>query len=549
MNHQGTKAQRVAAIRSSVPNYWRLGVLVVTVFFSRGAFANTDYKKWLNEEVVWIISHAEREQFEKLKDDAARTDFIEEFWRRRDPTLSTARNEYKEEHYRRLAYATQRFQEGIPGWKTDRGRIYILHGKPDEEHFMTSRSTISPTRDVPSTQRTPNTFVWAYHSNENARYYKGEILLIFQPTSGLSRQDFVLGESQTAQEKADQLSRQFGPAADQNWMEADVRYRLIVAGPPALVNAKGAELPTSGGGELAKYVEDLFRSPGELVEERQKEIVRRERSRVELRSSVKSSISYRTLPIEVSEKVFYRSSGDWLIPISVDLPAENLRDGKVDLYAALLGADGKLFDEFLDSVEIQGEQLRRSEQDRLHYFNTFSAPSGEYTLKVVVREADGKRTGYHETTLHLDAASPAKLKLSPLMLANRVELLPDGVSSEAGTSGSASPGNAIVFNGARLLPNPAKTFRSGENLFLYFQVWVPGSGKEISVNANFIQDGQIVRRLAPRMLAKTDSPCIEYGTVIPLANFAPGNYTLQIQALDHTSKKYDIQRSDFSVSK
>ncbi|HEV8130225.1 MAG TPA: GWxTD domain-containing protein [Acidobacteriota bacterium] len=513
------------------------------------AFAKIDYKKWLNEEVVWIISKTEREQFGQLKDDGARDAFIEEFWRRRDPTPSTARNECKEEHYRRLAYATQAFQEGIPGWKTDRGRIYILHGKPDEEHFMTSRSTISPTRDVPSTQRSPNTITWAYHSNENARYYRGEMILVFQPASGLSRQDFVLGESQTAQEKAEQLSRHFGPAADQNWMEADVRYRLIVAGPPALVNAKGAELPTSGGGELAKYVEDLFRSPGEFLEDKQTEIARRERSRAELRSSVKSSISYQMLPMEVSENAFYRSSGDWLVPILVDLPAKNLRNGKIDLYAALLRTDGKLFDEFLDSVEVQSEQLRQSGQERLHYFNTFSAPSGEYTLKVVVREADGKRTGYRETALRLDSGSPAKVKLGPLLLTNRAEVLANGNSGDAATPASAPAGNAIVFNDARLLPNPAKRFRNDESLFLYFQVWVPRSAKDISINANFILEGQIIKRLAPRILENRNSPCIEYGTVVPLTNFAPGNYILQIQALDHASKNYDIQRSNFSVNK
>src|SRR2546428_8690677 len=211
-------------------------------------------------------------------------------------------------------------------------------------------------------------------------------------------------------------------------MAADVRYRLIVAGPPALVNAKGAELPTSGGGELAKYIEDLFRSPGEFVEERQKEIDRREHSRLELRGSVRSTISYQMLPVEVSEKVFYRSSGDWLIPILVDLPAENLHDGRIDLYAGLLRPDGKLFDEFLDSFEIQGEQLRRGGQERLHYFNSFTAPSGEYTLKVAVREANGNRTGYHETTLLLDSASPAKLKLSPLMLTNHIEIPQNGAS-------------------------------------------------------------------------------------------------------------------------
>ncbi len=93
----------------------------------------TPYKKWLQEDVVWIISDEERKTFKQLQTDEERQRFIQEFWSRRDPTPGTPQNEYLEEHYRRLAYADDHFSsKGMPGWKTDRGRIYITFGPPDE---------------------------------------------------------------------------------------------------------------------------------------------------------------------------------------------------------------------------------------------------------------------------------------------------------------------------------------------------------------------------------------------------------------------------------
>src|ERR1700687_5978068 len=90
------------------------------------------YKKWLDEDVVWIITDEERAAFRQPSNDEERDNFIEAFWQRRDPTPDTEENEYKEEHYQRIAYANEHFPAGVPGWKTDRGRMYIVFGKPDE---------------------------------------------------------------------------------------------------------------------------------------------------------------------------------------------------------------------------------------------------------------------------------------------------------------------------------------------------------------------------------------------------------------------------------
>src|SRR5215470_18898401 len=88
------------------------------------------YKDWLEKDVAYIITDEERKAFKRLETDDEREHFIEEFWRRRDPDPDTEENEYREEYYERIAYANEHYSSGIPGWKTDRGRIYIMYGKP-----------------------------------------------------------------------------------------------------------------------------------------------------------------------------------------------------------------------------------------------------------------------------------------------------------------------------------------------------------------------------------------------------------------------------------
>ena len=96
------------------------------------------YQRWLNQDVTYIISDEEESVFKSLTSPEEKELFIEQFWRRRDPDLRTAINEFKEEHYRRIAYVNERFYAGVPGWKTDRGMIYILHGPPHEiESYVT----------------------------------------------------------------------------------------------------------------------------------------------------------------------------------------------------------------------------------------------------------------------------------------------------------------------------------------------------------------------------------------------------------------------------
>src|SRR5256712_2605529 len=130
--------------------------------------ASRALRKWLDEDVAYIITNEERSAFKALKTDEEREQFIEQFWLRRDPTPDTVDNEFKEEHYARIADANERFASGIPGWKTDRGRIYIIWGKPDEIESHPSGGTYD--RPIEEGGGTTSTFpfeVWRY------RYIEG----------------------------------------------------------------------------------------------------------------------------------------------------------------------------------------------------------------------------------------------------------------------------------------------------------------------------------------------------------------------------------------
>ncbi|MCC6394818.1 MAG: GWxTD domain-containing protein [Bryobacterales bacterium] len=107
--------------------------LIAPYVYSQNAEIPAPYRKWLNEDVVYIIENWELRDFKKLPGNEERNAFIEAFWKRRDPTPDTEENEVKKEHYRRISYANQRFPgKDLPGWMTDRGRVYIRLGPPDE---------------------------------------------------------------------------------------------------------------------------------------------------------------------------------------------------------------------------------------------------------------------------------------------------------------------------------------------------------------------------------------------------------------------------------
>ncbi len=172
----------------------------------------TPWKKWLNEEVVYIISDEEKKSFKGLQTDEEREQFVEQFWLRRDPTPDTEENEFREEHYRRIAYANERFASGIPGWKTDRGKIYIEYGPADEVESHPSGGTYErPYEEGGGTTSTYPFEKWRY------RYIEGignDVNLEFVDTT-------MSGEYHLSMDPSEKDALLYVPGAGLTAMEAD----------------------------------------------------------------------------------------------------------------------------------------------------------------------------------------------------------------------------------------------------------------------------------------------------------------------------------------
>ncbi len=520
------------------------------------AVAKTNFKKWLDEEVVWIISQKERTSFLALRTDQDRDEFIRKFWERRDPTPSTPRNEYKEEHYRRFEYAIKNFQEGTPGWKTDRGRVYILHGPPAKENFFTSNSPMDLQGRGDYRSRTPNTITWTYHGDQNARYFKGEVILVFQPIGGMSRQNFALGESKTAQDKADELNRQFGDATDQTWMESDIRYRLILAGPPSLVTARGAEIPTAGLGESARYMDDLLRSPGDILEESLARLAARESARQGMREAIATRLSFGDLPMSLSSFSYLQPDGNYRVQLRVDIPGPELArhlkgsvrskdDSAIDLYCALLNPSGSVTDEFVDSAIVRPAASKDSSLPDFHYSNGFSAPAGDYRLVAAVRSASSERMGSREASISLNPRGGSRLQMSDIFVTDRAESVPEKTGGDT---------RGVIFGDMRLLVSPELEFDKSKTILIYVQLLLPQGETlekcDLSLGMNFISGQSIVKQIEPRKIVETNSnsgDVVNFATSMKLESFRTGSYTLQVQAIEHKSKQFSIRRASFSI--
>jgi GWxTD domain-containing protein len=141
-------------------------LLVCAGFAQSGKGSNgteDTYRRWVNEDVAWIITPAERAEYLRLTTDSVRDQFIVQFWIRRDPTPDTAENEFKEEHYRRIAYTNEHFADSNAGWKSDRGRIYIVYGPPERIQRTPRPMTVS---DHPQ----PAEELWRYSNGREFRF-------------------------------------------------------------------------------------------------------------------------------------------------------------------------------------------------------------------------------------------------------------------------------------------------------------------------------------------------------------------------------------------
>ena len=371
------------------------------------------YKKWINEDVRWIITDEELSAWKKLTTNVERDNFIEAFWQRRDPTPDTAENEYKEEHYRRIAYANEHFAAGVPGWRTDRGRMYIMYGKPDsiDAHPM-GGPYLRPSEEGGGETETYPFEVWRY------RYLEGigqEIEIEFVDPCSCGEYHMTIDRS----EKDALLHVPNAGLTDMESMgmanKAD-RFR----------NAEPLGQGFFNQNNQAKQFDRLetFAKLNRAPEVKFKD----------LEAVVNTKIRYNLLPFDTRVDFVKVTSDTVLVPITIQVPYHELtfvnKDGVqrsvLNVFGRLTTLTGKVAQTFEDTVhlDVPPELMEKAVNNVALYWKALPMRPGHYRLDVVVKDVNGDKLGTIGQSVQVPEYTEDKLASSTLILSDVMEPVP-----------------------------------------------------------------------------------------------------------------------------
>jgi len=484
----------------------------------------TPYKKWLNEEVLWIITPEERTAFGRLETDDERQQFIEQFWLRRDPTPDTEENEEKEEHYRRIAWANDRFASGIPGWKTDRGMVYIKFGPPDErEEHPTGGPGI---RDIAEGGGETTFFPyerWRYRYLEGVgqdvviefvdKSMTNEYRMTWDPTEkdALLR---VPGAGLT-------LYEQLGLAN-----KAD-RFQNVSGGMPNMGLG-----PLSGTAQMNMFDRlQRFTNIQKAPEIKFKD----------LDAVVNSTIKYNLLPMQVRTDFIPVTESSVLASITIQFNREDLQfrqkegvaEALINMRASIQTMTRRPVGRPIEqTLEVRGpaEQLDKLQTGIAIYNTTVSLLPGRYKLSVAAKDVVGENVSNYDVALDVPEFNEERLSASSLILADQLEKVP---------TRSIGAGQ-FVIGSSKVRPRVNETFKRDETLGIYLQVYnfEPNETThkpEGTVTYEIIRNGS-----GEKVLEFTeDAATLSGGAAqlviekrLKLDGFQPGEYTVQIKVTD-----------------
>jgi GWxTD domain-containing protein len=420
----------------------------------------TPYKKWLNEEVGYIITDEERKAFKQLQTDDERQQFIEQFWLRRDPSPDTEENEYREEHYRRIAYANDRFASGIPGWKTDRGRIYIEYGPPDEIESHPSGGTYErPYEEGGGSTSTYPFEQWRY------RYIDGigtNIILEFVDTT-------MSGEYRLTMDPSEKDALLYVPGAG-----------LTMAEQMGLSD-KTARFTRTDGTHLGTGSQPLPESMNEFsrLEQYAKIFKPPAIKYKDLEAVVSSSIKYNLLPMKVLVDYIPITSSSVLTQITIQFDVkdmqfrdkENTSTATINIYGRISTLARRPLAPFEDVVTVNEptELLQKFIEASPHriYQKTLPLQPGPYRLGIACKDLVGGNTGTIDMALHVPHVEDDTLSASTLILADQLEKLP---TKNIGTGMFAIGGYKVRPRiGLQVADHPA--FSRKEKMGIYMQLY------------------------------------------------------------------------------
>jgi len=410
------------------------------------------YRDWANE-VKLIITPEELAAFKKLSTDVERDNFIETFWQHRDPTPDTEENEYKEEFYRRKAYANEHFGSGIAGEFTDRGRMYILYGKPDsiESHPM-GGPYLRPAEEGGGMTETHPFEIWRYRHLDG----KGEeVTMEFVDVCGC-------GEYHRALNRSEKDALRYIPNAGRT----DAEMAGMSTKADRLRDPEGLGrgfFNQDNGGKFFDRMEQYFAldRPPELRM---------------VETDVKTTIHYNLLPFDVRVDFVRAALDTVLVPITVQIPnreltfvnKDGLQRGVVNIFGRMTTLTGKVVQTFEDTVhlDVPPELLNQTLNNSALYWKALPMHPGHYRLDVVIKDVNGDKLGSRSRALVVPVYDDNKLTASSLILADVLEPV---ATSDIG-SGSFVLGATKVRPKVQSGINPV-SFGRGQRVNLWMQVY------------------------------------------------------------------------------
>jgi GWxTD domain-containing protein len=496
------------------------------------------YRKWLNEDVTYIITDEERQAWKRFSTDEEREQFIEQFWLRRDPSPDSAENEYKEEHYRRIAYTNERFASGIPGWKTDRGRIYITFGPADEvESHPSGGSYERPYEEGGGTTSTYPFEKWRY------RWIEGigtDIIIEFvDPT--------MTGEYRMTMDPSEKDALLMVPNAGLTLME-----QMGLADKADRFNRTDGTRLGTGDSPLPMRMNQFERL--EQFAKLQKPPAVKFK---DLEAAVSSTIKFNLLPMKARADFIRMTNSTILTNITLQYDKKDLqfqqKDGVakaiINIYARITSMSRRVVNVFEDvvTVECPAELLAQAAKGASIYQKSVPLAPGTYRLNVVSKDVVGGNMNNYETALHVPRYDESKLGTSSLILADLIEKVP---TRNIGAG-------QFVIGTSKVRPRLTDSFGSDEKMGIYFQVY-NFTPDEKTQKPNGMIEYEVVKNGSNEKIfefsedvANVDGASAQQVTVekvLPLKTMNPGSYTLKLKVTDRNSKQVLNQATTFTVT-
>ena len=492
------------------------------------------YKQWLSEDVIYIISPEERNAFLQLATNEEREQFIEQFWLRRSANPDLPDNDFKEEHYRRIAYTNEHFASGIPGWKTDRGRMYIMWGPADEVESHPTGGTYD--RPMEEGGGSTSTYPW---ETWRWRYLEGigeNIILEFVDPSGS-------GEYHLTMDPSEKDALLHVPGAGLSLLES----MGMASKTDRFTRSDGTNLPKTLGGEPASMNEfnrlELYAKVQKPPEVKFKDLEAVVTARI-VRDQI--HFSWRTDFLKVTNDTV-------LVPVTVQVPnnqlsflsKEGIHSATLNIFGRETTLTGRVVQTFEEAVsrDFPDSLFQQSVKLQSIYQKAVPLRPGLYRLDLVIKDVHSGNVGVINSRLAVPRYEDEKLEASTLILADQIEHVP------AKQIGSGQ----FVLGSSKVRPKLDADFSTADKLGIYMQVYNFKSDEKTHKSSGAFQytvrkGGEQVmqfKETSEEMKQTGDQITIE--RLLPLATLAPGKYTLEINATDALSNQKISRTADFTV--